>query len=195
LPEFPGSCDDGGVGDPRAFGRRGDDEYSLENRADIPEPPMRLRPATTLAVLTLVAAACNPVNPGAPLMPGSVNAPPPPMTAAGDALLTDTLWSWKETVMSGDKRTVPDAPDRYTLLFQPGGMVAVRADCNGGSGSYALNGDSLSFGPLAMTRAMCPRSKDADFLAARGGVGAFRGNDLMLTLKPARSMLFTSPRQ
>ena len=156
---------------------------------------MRLRPATTLAVLTLVAAACNPVNPGAPLMPGSVNAPPPPMTAAGDALLTDTLWSWKETVMSGDKRTVPDAPDRYTLLFQPGGMVAVRADCNGGSGSYALNGDSLSFGPLAMTRAMCPRSKDADFLAARGGVGAFRGNDLMLTLKPARSMLFTSPRQ
>lgn len=159
---------------------------------------MRLRPASSLAVLTLVVA-CSPANPGAPLMPGSVNAPPPPMIAAGDALLTNTLWSWQETVMSGDKRIVPDASDRYTLLFQPGGVVAVRADCNRGSASYTLDGGALSFGPLAITRAMCPPgSKDGEFLTALAAVSGqlFRGDDLVLTLKSdSGSMLFTSPRQ
>jgi para-nitrobenzyl esterase len=132
-------------------------------------------------------------------MPGSVNAPPPPMSAAGDALLTGTLWSWQETAMSGDKRIVPDVPGRYTLLFQAGGTVTVQADCNRGSGSYALNGSALSFGPLAMTRAMCPPgSKDGEFLAGLSAVSgqAFRGYDLVLTLKSdSGSMLFTTPRQ
>ena len=88
---------------------------------------------------------------------------------------------------------------RYTVLFQAGGKVAVQADCNRGSGSYALNGSALSFGPLAMTRAMCPPgSKDGEFLAALSAVSgqAFRGNDLVLTLKSdSGSMLFTTPRQ
>ncbi len=88
---------------------------------------------------------------------------------------------------------------RYTVLFQAGGKVAVQADCNRGSGSYALNGSALSFGPLAMTRAMCPPgSRDGEFLAALSAVTgqAFRGNDLVLTLKSdSGSMLFTTPRQ
>ena len=88
-----------------------------------------------------------------PVLPGTVNAPPPPMAAAGGALLTGTVWRWTGTVMSNDTRITPDAPERYTLEFQPGGMVAVRADCNRGSGSYLLNGGALTFGPLAMTRA------------------------------------------
>lgn len=160
---------------------------------------MHAHPARSLAILSLALAACNPVNPGAPLMPGSVNAPPPPMAAAGDALLTDTLWSWKEIVMSDGKRISPDVPSRYTVLFQAGGKVAVQADCNRGSGSYALNGSALSFGPLAMTRAMCPPgSRDGEFLAALSAVTgqAFRGNDLVLMLKSdSGSMLFTTPRQ
>ena len=104
---------------------------------------MHAHPARSLAILSLAIAACSPVNPGAPLMPGSVNAPPPPMAAAGDALLTDTLWSWKETVMSDGKRISPDVPGRYTVLFQAGGKVAVQADCNRGTGTYALNGSAL----------------------------------------------------
>ena len=131
-------------------------------------------------------------------MPGSIDAPPPPIAAAGDALLTGIVWNWKETVMSDGKRIVPSSPARYTLLFQPGGMVAVQADCNRGSGSYLLNGASLVFGPIAMTRAMCPPgSADADFMKGLEGVSAqlFRGNDLVLTLKAdSGSMVFTSPR-
>jgi para-nitrobenzyl esterase len=119
------------------------------------------------------------------------------LAAAGDALLTGTLWRWTETV-TGNNSVKPDAPERYTLEFQPGGMVAVRADCNRGSGSYLLNGDTLTFGPLAMTRAMCPPgSKDSEFLRGLAEVQGqlFRGDDLVLTLKAdAGSMVFMSSR-
>ena len=172
-----------------------------ENHRSFLERPMHLRFAHRYAAfaLTLALAACAPVEPGAPMMPGSVNAPPPPMAVAGDALLTETLWSWKETVMSGNKRITPDASDRYTLLFQPGGMVSVRADCNRGSATYTLNGASLSLGPVALTRAMCPPgSRDTEFLAGLSAVSGqvFRGNDLTLTLKDGSgTMVFTPQRQ
>lgn len=136
-------------------------------------PPL-VRSIAALAMV-VVLVACGPVEPRRPLTPGSVNAPPPPMAATGDALLTETLWSWKETVMRGNRRIAPDAPDRYTLLFQPGGVVSVRADCNRGSASYALNGASLSLGPIALTRAMCPPgSRDTEFLAELAAVSGRR---------------------
>ena len=101
--------------------------------------------------------------------------------------------------MNNDSRIKPDAPERYTLEFQPGGMVTVRADCNRGSGSYLLNGGALTFGPIAMTRAMCPPgSKDTEFLRGLAAVSGqlFRGNDLVLTLKfDSGSMIFTTTRQ
>jgi len=153
-----------------------------------------LRFVTIPALAALAACATN----APPVLPGTVNAPPPPLAAAGDALLTGTVWRWTETVMNDDTRIKPDAPERYTLEFQPGGMVAVRADCNRGSGSYVLNGSALTFGPLAMTRAMCPQgSKDADFLRGLANVQGqlFRGDDLVLTLKAdAGSMVFASSR-
>lgn len=155
---------------------------------------MRLLRFVTITALA-VLAGCATDSP--PVLPGAVNAPPPPLAAAGDALLTGTLWRWTETV-TGNNSVKPDAPERYTLEFQPGGMVAVRADCNRGSGSYLLNGDSLTFGPLAMTRAMCPPgSKDGEFLRGLAAVQGqlFRGDDLVLTLKAdAGSMVFASSR-
>jgi heat shock protein HslJ len=165
----------------------------------IREPPMRRRRAFPFAALALAVAACNPINPGAPLMPGSVNAPPPPIAAPGDALLTNTIWSWKETVTGDDKRIRPEAPERYTLEFQPGGMLIVRADCNRGSASYLLNGGSLSFGPIALTRAMCaPGSMDSEFTRELEAVSGqlFRDAELVLTLRlDSGSMFFRSPRQ
>jgi para-nitrobenzyl esterase len=172
---------------------------ATERFPNFAEMPMHPRHVLLLALLALSMAACTATDPGAPLMPGSVNAPPPPMAASGDALLTNTVWSWRETVMGDDKRIKSDAPERYTLLFQPGGMVAVRADCNRGSASYLLNGSSLSFGPIALTRAMCPPgSMDSEFMKGLGAVSGqvFRDGELVLTLKlDSGSMFFTSQRQ
>ena len=156
---------------------------------------MRLVRTATIPVLAaLVACAGN----APPVLPGAVNAPPPPLAVAGDTLLTGTVWRWTETVV-GDARIKPDAPERYTLEFDPGGMVAIRADCNRGSGSYLLTGSALGFGPIAMTRAMCPPgSKDTEFLRELGAVQSqqFRGDTLVLSLKTGSgSMTFATTRQ
>jgi len=148
-----------------------------------------------VAVSLLVVACASADSP--PVLRGSVNAPPPeiaPVADAGDTLLTSGLWLWQGTQRGSDVKIVPDAPERYTLEFQPGGRVVVRADCNRGSGSYQLNGRTLSFGPLALTRAMCaPDSRDVEFLRGLAAVRthANNGRELVLTFADnAGSMRF-----
>jgi heat shock protein HslJ len=158
-----------------------------------------MRP-TLLLVLNLMLAACAAPSgpfPAAP-PPGRQAAfppgpPPPPMsetsTGTGSTsapLLVGPVWAWEETLMSDDTRIVADAPDRYTLQFQPDGRVIVRADCNRGSGTYALNDNRLSFGPIALTRKHCPPgSRDAAFLKGVINVSShlFAGPALVLELQ------------
>ena len=160
-------------------------------------PLRHTRPS--VALLALLLASCAATDSGPPTLPGYVNAPPPPMAAAGDSLLTNTVWSWQGTQMKDGTRIVPDKPDRYTLNFQPGGQVAVTADCNRGSSSYLLNGSQLSFGVVALTKMMCPPgSRDTEFLKELASVAGqnFNGTDLVLGLQgDAGSMRFTTPRQ
>jgi para-nitrobenzyl esterase len=150
-------------------------------------------------LLLLILAACTATGGGGPVLPGRVDAPPPPMAPDAEVLLTASAWAWHGTQMSDDARFVPDAPERYTLAFQPGGRVSVRADCNRGAGTYVLDGSKLSFGPLALTRAMCPpESRDTDYLKGLQQVTGylFRAGDLVLTLKfDSGSMRFAPAQQ
>ena len=151
-----------------------------------------------LLTLPFALAACTTTGSGGPMLPGYVNAPPPPLAASEDPLPMGVVWSWQGTQMSDDARFVPDAPERYTLEFLPGSRVSVRADCNRGSASYTRNGNALGFGPIALTRMMCPPgSRDAEFLKGLGNVSGmlFRGSDLVLTLKvDSGSMRFAPSR-
>jgi hypothetical protein len=63
-------------------------------------------------------------------MPG--NAMPPTLTAAANDLVGPT-WQWERTQLADGRSTVAAAPDRYTLKFEGGGRVLLRADCNRGS--------------------------------------------------------------
>jgi heat shock protein HslJ len=52
-------------------------------------------------------------------------------------------------------------PQRFTLHFGDDGRAALRLDCNRGNGSWeakpaSASSGSLTFGPIASTRAMCP---------------------------------------
>ena len=89
--------------------------------------------------------------------------------------------------------------ERYTLLFDPGGKVDVRADCNRGSATYTLDGGALRIGPIALTRMACtPGSRDAEFLGELKVVSGqlFRGTDLVLLLNyDSGSMRLTTPRR
>ena len=79
--------------------------------------------------------------------------PAPPATQA----LGGTAWQFAK-FQGGDGRVVlPDDQAKYTIAFSADGGVNVRFDCNRGRGSWkSAAPGQLLFGPLALTRAMCP---------------------------------------
>jgi heat shock protein HslJ len=42
-----------------------------------------------------------------------------------------------------------------TLTFNADGTVTVQPGCNSGRGDYTVEGDTISFGPIALTRMAC----------------------------------------
>lgn len=55
----------------------------------------------------------------------------------------------------------------YWVQFLPGGGLALRADCNGGFGSYTMDGSNLTIGPIGTTLMLCPESgQGAEFAQA-----------------------------
>jgi heat shock protein HslJ len=82
---------------------------------------------------------------------GNVAAP-----AAQASTLTGTLWEWEITEINDGTVITATDPSRYTVEFLEGGQMAIRADCNRGSGTYTTNGSQLQITPGAFTRIGCP---------------------------------------
>lgn len=102
-------------------------------------------PVVAFAVLV---AACTKQGPPA------ADAPPPIGGVRDLPQIEEYTWMWVGTV--DPVQTVkPDVPQNYTLELREG-RASGSADCNRMSGSYTKGDRSLTFGPLAMTRAMCP---------------------------------------
>lgn len=91
-------------------------------------------------IVVLLASACAQTPP-----------PEPPPSLAG------TSWQFVR-FQGGDGRVqVPDERAKYTVAFGADGNVSVRFDCNRGRGSWkSERPGQVLFGPMAMTRAMCP---------------------------------------
>jgi len=149
-----------------------------------------------LVVAALAASACAMSDPnlsaraGAPSYGGAGVLPPTLAASSND--LTSRTWHWQRTDVDGRTITA-SAPDRYTLTFEGGGRVSVRADCNRGSGSYEVNGTAMKMGPTALTRMGCPAgTQDAEFVQplARVTGYAIANDELELTLGSAGSMRF-----
>ena len=67
--------------------------------------------------------------------------------------------SWQLVKFQGGDGAVlaPDDRSKYTLAFAADGVVNARIDCNRGRGGWKSAGPSqIEFGPMAITRAMCP---------------------------------------
>jgi heat shock protein HslJ len=75
--------------------------------------------------------------------------------AAGD--LGGTSWQLVRFEGGDDTVVTPDDKAKYTIAFGADGRVSVRIDCNRGTGTWRSSGrNQIEFGPLALTRAMCP---------------------------------------
>lgn len=98
------------------------------------------------------------------LLAGCAAAPP-------SSRLAGTSWELV-ALRAGDPAAAarPADPARYTLDFDDRGGVAARLDCNRGRGSYTETPTGpdrgrLAFGPMAVTRALCPPGSLGERLA------------------------------
>jgi heat shock protein HslJ len=71
--------------------------------------------------------------------------------------LGGTSWQLVKFQGGDDTSLMPDDKSKYTITFGKDGRVSARIDCNRGSGAWKSSGSNqLQFGPIALTRAMCP---------------------------------------
>ena len=117
-------------------------------------------------------------------------------TGAGPAV-QGILWQWTELYETepAGQYVIPD-PASYTLALHAGGQYSLQADCNTGSGSYTLAGQSLTLEAGPLTTASCGQdSLDQKYLALLGRVAEYGldGERLILILaNGAGSMVFAN---
>ena len=86
----------------------------------------------------------------------------------------------------------------YWIQFLPDGQLSLRADCNGGFGSFTIDGSNLTLGPIGTTLMLCPEGGSGDaYLQALNSVNSWsidRGgatDKLVLGLADGSSISFT----
>ncbi len=112
-------------------------------------------------------------------------------TSAGDGganqqgrsdALKNTMWRWKSAENSQGETTV-DKPKNYQLEFKSDGTLYLKADCNGGGGSYKADGGKIEFSRVFTTKIFCgEKSLDNRFPQGLEQARTFRveGNALLL---------------
>lgn len=154
-----------------------------------------LRLVAPFLLLALSSCAAPPSGTGAAPAYVPANAAPPDIAMASNELV-GRVWQWQRSDLPGGKSVPATSPERYTLAFQPGGRVLLRADCNRGSGAYEVNGNAMKMGPAATTKMGCPPdSQDGEFLRQLGQVTGYNvaGSELTLTLRDGGTMRLRAP--
>ena len=71
--------------------------------------------------------------------------------------LAGTSWKLVRIASMDDSELLPAEDTAYTITFNADGRANMRVDCNRGAGTWeSAEPGALTFGPLALTRAMCP---------------------------------------
>ena len=134
-------------------------------------------------VAALSAAACA-SNPLAPSVTSSSAA-----TTIAAEVVPGVLKLQSLTRADSTTVTISD-PQQFTLEFLDNNRVAVKADCNRASGSFTVNGATLTIGPMAVTKAYCgSASLDGEFLSLLGGETVATVSTTSLVLSSARGAL------
>lgn len=136
------------------------------------------RIAITLA--TVLCAACS----------TGTTPPTDPVTRDIHAIgLTGTTWRLHAIQSMDDVQgtTRPQSDRIYTMQLTPDGRAAFQLDCNRGMTSYTHDASSgaISFGNVALTRAMCPPgSLDTRIARDMGHVRSYsiRGDTLSMSM-------------
>jgi len=118
-----------------------------------------MRASFCLLSVSLALGACSSIPSTAPSNSPSTT----PAAAVATPTLAGTSWRLASFQANddGSQALRPGSPDGFTLSFGQDGRLAVKLDCNRGNGPWQAvaadaTGGTLSLGPVATTRAMCP---------------------------------------
>jgi heat shock protein HslJ len=145
----------------------GNPALPFERREEVPVGRIAVASAVLTAAGLLVLPACS-------------------SPSRSTAVLTNVEWQWTLfTVTSPASQTeVPD-PTRYTISFEEGGRIQIKADCNSGSGTYETDGAAMRINVTTITFAQCPEgSMSEDFMAELRAVDTYHLEDGRLALEP-----------
>jgi heat shock protein HslJ len=73
-------------------------------------------------------------------------------------------WVWVSTLMNDGTTVTPKQKEAFTATFGPDGTISLTTDCNGAGGTYAVEGNRITFGPFASTLMFCDGSQEGEFL-------------------------------
>jgi heat shock protein HslJ len=117
--------------------------------------------------------------------------------------LIGTTWQLLSIESMSDEQpsTTIEAPAEYTVTFGDDGKAGFRVDCNRGNSTWtseagSADSGSLSFGPIALTKMMCPQpSNDAQVAAALDRVRSYLLSDgkLHLSLEADSGIMHWEP--
>jgi para-nitrobenzyl esterase len=104
--------------------------------------------------------------------------------------LIGTTWQLLsiESMSSEQPSTTIETPSEYTVTFGDDGQAGFRVDCNRGNSTWkaeaaAADSGTLTFGPIGLTKMMCPQpSDDSKVAAALGRVRSYLLSDGKLHL-------------
>lgn len=87
--------------------------------------------------------------------------------------LNMTTWRWVKTTMNDGKVTFPKKFGVFTLTFKDDKTISITTDCNGMGGTYALEGNKLTFGSLMATQMYCEGSQEQEFAKSLTEIGSY----------------------
>ena len=91
--------------------------------------------------------------------------------------------------------TITKAPtgEKFTLTFDKNNQMHSTTDCNGLSGTYTVNKDSLLFGPFISTLMFCDGSQESVYsqLLSKTSLYKIQDSTLLLTMTSKETMTFT----
>jgi hypothetical protein len=92
-------------------------------------------------------------------------------STGGEPKISGMVWRWVRTLCNDDRMAEPDDSRVYTVHFQEGGIIHVKADCNQKRGTYSVTAEDrrLSIKITRSTKATCPeRSLEDAFVSENG---------------------------
>ena len=156
-------------------------------------------------VLLLALAACDTMGPtaqegtptteqgvtgGEAATPAAGGEVTPPADTTGEtadmpgADLRGVTWEWVSLVDPMGQTAIND-PTRYTITFNDGGVVNIKADCNNVIANYFTDGTMLTIEPGVSTLAACPEdSQDQLFVSSLSSAESYivENGELFITM-------------